>query len=177
MKKMTVLNLCICGVMIALHVILELFCTIRIGNDIKITFAMLPIIFIAILCGSIEGLSVGLLGTLLSQLLTFGWTQSTIFWILPGALCGLAAGLFLKIFNKKISLKSVSVSIGLAMLVYVLFNLVASYFDGVIIYKYMTVHALLVLIPVRVLIATIQTVIYVAVCLPLCKALRPKMYN
>ena len=100
MKKITVLDLCMCAAAIALHIILELFCTIRIGNDLKITLAALPIIVIALLCGPVEGLLTGCIGTFLSQLLTYGITISTPFWILPYTIQGLAAGLLFRAFKK-----------------------------------------------------------------------------
>ena len=175
MKRMAVINLCLCGIMIALHIVLELFCTIRIGNDYKVTFATLPFIIIALLCGPVEGLATGLLGTLLSQLLTFGWTQSTPFWIIPGALCGLVAGLVYKIFRRKPKFVAIMVSVVISMFVFIVFNWIASYFDGVVIYKYLTVKALVALIPIRVLIGVGLMIIYTAVSVPLCKGLQGRI--
>ena len=175
MKKMAVINLAICGVMIALHIVLELFLTVRIGNDFKITFATLPFIVVGLICGPVEGLATGLLGTLLSQLLTFGWTQSTPFWLIPGTLCGLLAGLVYKIFKRRTQFVPIMVSIVIAMFVFIAFNWIASYFDGVVIYKYMTMEVLLALIPMRILIGVILMIIYTAVCVPLCKALQHRV--
>ena len=71
--------------MIALHIVLESL-SIRIGNDYKITFSGLPIIIIAILYGPFAGFVVGLIGSVLSQILTFGITATTIYWIWPETL-------------------------------------------------------------------------------------------
>ena len=100
-SKMTVLDLCLCAMMIALHIVLEVFGTIRIGNDLKITFSTLPFVLIGMLCGPVEGLVTGLVGTFLSQLITYGITITTPFWIIPGMLQGLAAGLIYIAFKRK----------------------------------------------------------------------------
>ena len=175
MKKTAVLDLCLCGAMIALHIILEVFLTIRIGNSIKITFATLPFIIIALLCGPIEGLVTGLLGTFLSQLITFGITPTTAIWIIPGTVCGLTAGLIYKAFKRRPDVGPIAASVSIAMLVFVVLNWIASYFDGVVIYKYMTIEALFALIPMRLLIGALLAVVYIIVAIPLCKALQGRI--
>lgn len=171
-RKMTVLDLCLCAVMVALHVVLELFGTIRIGNDLKITFATLPFVIIGMLCGPVEGLLTGLVGTFLSQMLTFGMTITTPFWIIPGMMEGLAAGLIYKAFGRKNKIWKIALTVTLSCLVLVIFNLIASYFDGVVIWKYWTIEVLIGLIPMRLLVWVMISVIYTIVIIPLSKALQ-----
>ena len=172
---MTVLDLCLCAMMIALHIVLEVFGTIRIGNDLKITFSTLPFVLIGMLCGPVEGMVTGLLGTLLSQLITYGITITTPFWIIPGMLQGLAAGLIYKAFRRRNKVGFVITTVTLACLVLVVFNLVASYFDGVVIWKYWTIEVLVALIPMRLLVWVIVSIVYSAVAIPLCKTLQKKL--
>ncbi len=171
MKKLTVLDLCLCAAMVALHIVLELFCTIRIGNDLKITFAALPFVVIGFLCGPIEGLITGAVGTFLSQIITYGITITTPFWIWPYMLQGLTAGLVFKAFKYKTKLVPIGVSVFASGLVAVIFNLIASYFDGVVFFKYMTIEALIALIPIRLAVYVALSIIFTAVLVPITKAL------
>lgn len=174
-SKMTVLDLCLCAMMIALHIVLEVFGTIRIGNELKITFSTLPFVIIGMLCGPVEGLVTGLVGTFLSQLITFGITLTTPFWILPGMLQGLAAGLIYKAFKRKPKFWYIAATVTLACLVLVIFNFIASYFDGVVIWKYWTIEVLWGLIPMRLLVWVIVSIAYTAVAVPLCKTLQKRL--
>lgn len=174
-SKMTVLDLCLCAMMIALHIVLEAFGTIRIGNDLKITFSTLPFVLTGMLCGPVEGLVTGLVGTFLSQLITFGITLTTPFWIIPGMLQGLAAGLIYMAFKRKPKFWFVTVTVTLACLVLVIFNLIASYFDGVVIWKYWTIEVLVALIPMRLLVWVGISIVYSAVAIPLCKTLQKRL--
>lgn len=171
MKKMTVLDLCLCAVMVALHIVLELFCTIRIGNDIKVTFAALPFVIIGFLCGPIEGLITGAVGSFLSQVLSFGITITTPFWVLPFALQGLSAGLIFKAFKYKTKLVPIGVSVFASGFIAVIFNWIASYLDGVVFFKYMTLEVLVALIPIRLAVWVGLSIIFTAVSLPITKAL------
>lgn len=173
MKKNTVLNLCLCAAGIALHIILELFCTIRIGNDVKITLAALPFLIIGFLCGPPEGLITGALGSFLSQLLTFGITVTTPLWVIPYAVQGLTAGLIFKYaFKRKAALWPVGCSVFCSGLASVVLTWFASYIDGVVVYKYMIPEALIALIPVRLLVWFCLSVVFTAVSLPVIKASR-----
>lgn len=176
MKRSRVLELCLCASMAALHIVLELFCTIRIGNEIKITFATLPFLIAGILLGPVCGLTTGLVGTFLSQMLTYGFTASTVFWILPGMMMGLSAGLIYKCFRRKPDLRSVAVTSAGSYFVLVIFNFIASYFDGVIIFKYMTVEALLALIPFRLITWACMSVIYTIITLALVKVVQKRRH-
>lgn len=157
--------------MAALHIVLELFATIRIGNDLKITFSTLPFAAAGIFLGPAAGLLTGFAGTFLSQLLTYGITVTTPFWVLPGMMQGLCAGLFFKLFKNKNSLTSYAVTCTASGMVLVIFNLIASYFDGVVIYKYWTLPVLAALIPWRLCVWAVLSIVYTLVLFPLRKVL------
>lgn len=171
MKKLAVMDLCFCSAAIALHIVLELFCTIRIGNDLKITLASLPFLILAFLCGPLEGMISGLVGTFLSQLLTFGITVTTPLWILPYALQGLVAGLLFRAFHRKITVRNIGISVFVSGFISVCFTWFASYIDGVVVFHYMTLEALAALIPIRLLVWVIISIIYTSVSFLLSKPL------
>ena len=167
-KTFTIQQICVCAVMIALHIVLELL-AIRIGNDYKITFAGLPFVVIAVFYGPLAGFATGLVGTFLSQLLTFGITVTTPLWILPGAVHGLTMGLLHLAFKRKMQLKPIGICIFISGFITTLFNLAATYFDSRIFHYYWDGY-LLSLIPIRLLNWGITSVIYCAVIMLILKA-------
>lgn len=62
--------------------------------SMKITFESLPILIGALLFGPVDGTAIGLLGTLLYQLLRYGVSATTLLWMLPYGICGLLVGLY-----------------------------------------------------------------------------------
>lgn len=77
----------------ALYVVLGLCVSVNLGN-MKITLDALPIIIAALYMGPIEGLSVGLVGSFILQMLTYGLSPTTALWIIPAGVRGLVVGLF-----------------------------------------------------------------------------------
>jgi ECF transporter S component (folate family) len=61
--------------------------------NMKITLDSLPVLVAAFLFGPLDGLAVGLTGSFLNQMLTYGFTATTLLWILPAGLRGLLVGL------------------------------------------------------------------------------------
>ena len=171
-KRLAAIDISLCAVSIALHIILEMFLTIRIGNDLKISLAALPFLVIALMCGPLEGLISGLVGTFLSQLLTFGITITTPFWVLPYAIQALVAGLIFLAFKKKVTVKNIGISVFLGGLAGVIITWIASYLDGVVFFQYMTLEALVALIPMRLLIWLGLSIAYTGICYAVTRALR-----
>ena len=52
-------------------------------NNLKITFESLPILLGALLLGPVDGLAIGVVGTLIYQLIRYGVSATTLLWILP----------------------------------------------------------------------------------------------
>ena len=69
------------------------YLSLDLGN-IKLTFEGLPILAAALLLGGWSGGAVGLIGILISQLLRYGLTVTTLLWILPHVVCGLTVGFY-----------------------------------------------------------------------------------
>lgn len=68
------------------------YVALDLGN-IKLTFESLPVLLGGLLFGPIDGMLIGGVGTLLYQLLRYGISATTLLWIVPYVVCGLAAGL------------------------------------------------------------------------------------
>ena len=62
----------------------------------NISVASLPLIISAMLFGPLGGLLVGLLGSFLEQLLTYGLMATTVLWLVPNTVRGLLLGLYMK---------------------------------------------------------------------------------
>jgi len=64
------------------------------AGNIKLTFETLPILIGAMLSGPADGMLIGGVGTLISQLLRYGLTVTTPLWILPYIVFGGIMGLY-----------------------------------------------------------------------------------
>ena len=87
--KMTLL-----GLRLALYIALS-FASINL-QFIKISLTGLPIIFIAVVYGPLEGALVGAIGEFIYQLSSYGLTPTTALWILPAVVRGLIVGFMFK---------------------------------------------------------------------------------
>ena len=79
------------AVLIALYFALS-FLSIK-AWVIEISFKFLPVLLAALLFGPADGLIVGALGAFAEQMLSYGFTPTTVLWLLPAAACGLITGL------------------------------------------------------------------------------------
>ena len=113
----------------AMFVCLSFF-SIRIGNSMKLSIDSLPILVAALLLGPIDGLAVGLVGSFLNQLLTYGLSVTTILWILPAGIRGLIVGLYAKKHNFTLSRKQLIFITVLTALLVTAFNTLVMYLDS-----------------------------------------------
>lgn len=79
------------AVLAALYVLLNMV-SVKAGN-LHITFASLPVVVSALLFGPWEAAAVALMGEFLNQMLNYGFTATTIFWLIPPVLRGVTIGL------------------------------------------------------------------------------------
>ena len=86
------------AVMIAVYVVLSL-CVIPFGG-LKITFEHFPVVLCAVLYGPLDAIIVGGIGEFINQMTTFGFTPTTLLWILPIVCRGFCMGMCKKIFVK-----------------------------------------------------------------------------
>lgn len=75
----------------AIFVVLSIYGTVTFSG-MKLTLQNLPIYIGAITLGSAPGAIIGFLGMLINQLVTYGFSATTLFWVLPqtiiGGVCG-----------------------------------------------------------------------------------------
>ena len=93
------------AVMVALYIALSTL-AIPLGG-LKLTVEHLPVIITAVLFGPLDALLVGGLGELINQMLTFGFTPTTILWMSPAMFRGLSMGLCAKFLGKYVGLNAV----------------------------------------------------------------------
>ena len=97
----TVKRITLDAMLVALYVLLG-FWKIPIGNLLRVNLASFAVVVCAITFSPIDGLIVGLLGELLSQILgPYGLTPTTMLWVLPEATRGLLLGCMMWVFAKK----------------------------------------------------------------------------
>lgn len=101
-RSFSIRRVAIDAVLIALYYGLSLL-AVEAGG-LKFTFAMLPTILCALLYGPVDAVIVGLLGAFMEQMIKYGFTATTLLWILPSAVRGLIVGLGTVIFRKSMSL-------------------------------------------------------------------------
>ena len=101
----SVKRIAIDAVLIAMYFGLSLL-SVQLGG-IKLTFASLPTIICAMLFGPIDGFLVGFLGAFLDQMIKFGFTATTMLWILPPAIRGLFIGICALLLKKHMSVDAI----------------------------------------------------------------------
>lgn len=104
-KKNKTRRLALDAVLVALYFALSML-AIPMGG-LKLTFEHLPIIICALLFGPVDAFAVGALGELINQMLTFGFTPTTILWMSPAMFRGLSMGLAIKFFPKYLGLQAI----------------------------------------------------------------------
>lgn len=90
-------RLVIDAVLTALFYVLSLF-SLTFGHSLKLTLDSLPCILAAVLYGPVDGFLVAFLGTFAQQMMQYGFTVTTLLWMLAPALRGLILGLLMKLF-------------------------------------------------------------------------------
>ncbi len=99
-NRFSVKRMALNAVMVALYVGLSLL-SIPLGG-LKITIEALPVIICAIALGPLDAAVVGFLGEFLNQMLTFGFTPTTLLWVLPAVVRGLFIGLCVLTMKKQL---------------------------------------------------------------------------
>ena len=123
----------------AMYFVLSLF-SINLPG-MKITLDSLPILVAAALLGPVDGMAVGLAGSFLNQMITYGFTATTLLWILPAGLRGLFVGLFAKAHGFSMTLpRTIFITVVTALFVTAL-NTLLLYVDSWV-YSYSYIAAL-----------------------------------
>ena len=168
MKLSKTKRLALDAMLAAMFVVLSLF-SIRLPG-MKITLDSLPVLVAAALLGPVDGLAVGLIGSFLNQMITYGFTATTLLWIIPAGIRGLLVGLYAKRHVFSMTLRqTVFITISTALLVTAL-NTFFMYVDSWV-YSYSYAAALATL-ALRVLAGIITAVLFSLLLPALLAALR-----
>lgn len=124
-------RIALCAMLAAMFECLSLI-SINLGS-MKITLDFLPIIIAAMLFGPVEGAIVGLAGSFLNQLLSYGLTPTTVLWILPAGVRGLLVGFYAKKHSFSLNREQTVFILILSALVVTALNTGVMYLDSVII--------------------------------------------
>lgn len=130
MKKNTTRQLAFDAMLCALCAILG--CLSLDMKVIKITFESLPVLAAALLFGPLDGLAVGAVGTLISQIYLYGLSYTTPMWMAPYMLLGLGLGIYARCKSYKYKRAELFVSVILGEIFVTALNTVAIYVDSII---------------------------------------------
>ncbi len=131
-----IVKICLAAVFSALYFVLE-FLSLRLTANIKITFSGLPIMLSSFILGPLWGGISGGLGSFISQMVSYGFSATTVLWILPAILRGVSAGLIYKAFKKQPKILPIGVAAFASSIIVTAANTLAIYVDSKI-YGYYT---------------------------------------
>jgi len=166
-------KMCIIAVMAAMFVVLEML-SISTGNSMKITFSGLPVIITSVVFGPVSGMATGLLGSFISQMLRYGFSVTTVLWILPAGVRGLSMGLMFAAFKRRLEWKSIGISVIVSSAAVTAFNTLAIFVDSKI-YGYYSFDVVFGMTMFRVISSVLTAVVYILVLMPILNALKDKM--
>ncbi len=179
-KQLAVKRMVMNAAMIAVYVVLSLpFLTIPVGG-IKITFEHFPVVLCGVLFGPIEAMIVGGIGEFINQITSFGFTPTTLLWILPIMVRGLIVGLCAKCFKKHMGLKAIvqrKVPVVFFVICIVsgiissLFNTLALYVDSKL-FGYYTFAMVFGALAVRILLSAVTSIVIAVAIKPILHAFR-----
>ena len=113
--------------------------SLDLGN-IKITLESIPVILGALLFGPAEGAIIGFVGTFVYQVLRYGFSATTLLWMLPHVVCGFIVGLYAKKKGFNLSVVQTIVITVIAGLVLTTLNTGVMYIDSKIYGYYSAVY-------------------------------------
>lgn len=169
MKKTNYVKImCLSAVMAALYVGLD-FLAVSVsapfGGNLKISLSGLPVIIVSIFGGPIWGAATGFIGAFIGQMLTYGFSATTLLWVLPAVIRGLCVGLLFKAFGRDYKpLKLICITCISSLLVTV-FNTGAMIIEQKLYGYYSSYLTIFAGIPTRI-IAGILTAIVFSLMLP-----------
>ena len=139
--------------------------------SLKITFESVPILIGALLFGPLDGAAIGLVGTLIYQLLRYGVSTTTLLWILPYVLCGLLVGWYARARRFELTQMQTLFIIVAAELLVTCLNTGVIYVDSKL-YGYYTPALITGSLALRLAICVGKAVVYSFALPPLLKAVR-----
>ena len=140
-------------------------------GSIKVTLESIPIMLGAVLFGPADGCLIGLVGTLVYQLLRYGLSVTTLLWILPYVVCGLLDGLLARRLAFRPSRLQTLLIIVLSELVVTTLNTGVLYLDSKI-YGYYYPALIVGMLALRYVVCVVKAVVTGLVFPPLLRMIR-----
>ena len=166
------------AIMIALF--FGLSCLSFIVAGVKVTVEDLPVVISAVIFGPIDAVLVGFLGEFLNQMLTYGFTPTTLLWILPAVVRGLFIGVFIHAMKKRHTTEAIFqtkrtiwifIICAISGILASICNTFAYYVDSTM-YGYYQYELVFGVFWVRILIGIIASSVMAAVSIPITLALK-----
>ena len=140
-------------------------------GTVKVTFESVPVLIGALLFGPIDGLAIGGIGTLLYQMLSYGFTATTALWIIPYMVCGLFVGLCARIKRFDLTNRQLMVIVVIGELLVTFFNTIALYVDSHV-YGYYHPTIITGVLGLRLVICVVKAMAYSVILPSLLKPIR-----
>ena len=156
------------GIMAALYVILG-YISIDMGM-LKISFEEFPVILSGLVLGPVDGVIVGGIGTFLFQILRYGFSATTLMWMLPYIVCGLVCGLYASKYGFYNSGRQLWFIITVAGFVTFALNTLAIYVDSKV-YGYYSDAYVFGALGIRLIIMAVKTVVFGFLAMPVLRAM------
>ncbi len=167
-------SLCIASVLAALYTALELIAistgAFAFGNNYQIPISCFPLIIASILLGVYWGTSVGIVGSFLSQLLSYGIGWSSLIWMFPTIIYSLTVAVLYKTFNKNNKFYVIAFELIISSLVLSILNVLAKYLENYI--SDLTNSLLAVFLPIKLVLAVVFAIVFAITAPPIIKKLR-----
>lgn len=180
MKKtnFTAKRIALNAIMIALFVGLSFFSVIIAG--VKVTIEDLPVVICAVVFGPIDAAIVGFLGEFTNQMLTYGFTPTTLLWILPAVARGLFIGICVHFMKKRHTTEDIfrSKRVILVFVICAISGVIASVLNTLAFYvdakmfNYYEYHMVLGVFWIRVALGIVASSLMAAVSIPITLALK-----
>lgn len=160
--KFDIRKIVLMALYIALFAILSFYGTINF-HELKITLQNIPIYIASITLGMIPGAIVGFAGMFIHQLLAYGFTATTLLWVLPQTILGALAGyLFEKRIVRMDQTNRFAVTILLLQLMLTLLNTIIYTLDSLL-YGYFNYLLIFGPIVIKLMLSIITGVVYFVV--------------
>lgn len=156
-KKYTTIRISLIALMASMCAALG-FAAIDMGN-IKISFESLPVIVGSFMFGPLDGLLIGSIGTLVYQIVRYGFSITTILWMLPCMISGLIVGIISAKSKFSNSRKQIFIIIFIAELWMLISNTIVLLIDSKI-FGYYSLAFMIGVLPFRILTFVIKGIIY-----------------
>ena len=152
---------------LATDAVLAAMCTvlalvsIKVGNNLKVTFESVPVLMAGLMFGPLNGLAVGGIGSFIYQIMSHGITATTLLWILPYLVCGLVSGLYANKVNFQPGRLSLSLTVFACEILIFIINSAAIYIDGHV-YGWYNPVTFISMLPARAIICVVKSLLFSA---------------